>query len=386
MRILMLNHNVAFGGNTFQRVFYLAQQFARFGHSPTVISISKDSRLRFREQEKDGVKIVLSPDLFWGIGRTGWDPWDTARRTVYALRRHYDIVYAFDSRPAVLGPALAYSWYRQVPLIMDWADWWGRGGTIKERSFRVVSTLMEPLETWLEETFRKSATRTTVISRALRERAIGLGVDPQTILKVPNGCDVEGILPVGRDHARRSLDLPLDVPLIGHLGHLYPRDARLLADTLDIVFQRRSDVKFLLLGNPGVAFKKYWPSGKGTLTPGFVPDEALGTWLCACDALILPYSNTVHNQGRWPGKVNAYFSAGRPVVATAVGEIKELLETHPAGILSEPVAEELAAATLQLLDHGSQDTFSAEARRLAENELAWPTIAEPVLRHITSAA
>ena len=139
MRLLMLNHNVAFGGGTFQRAFNLAKRLAPLGHQVTLLAIDPHARLRFSAVERGGVEVVGSPDLLSGIGRTGWDPWDVARRIGYVWRREYDLVYAFDSRPAVVAPALAYQRRHGVPLMMDWADWWGRGGAIGERRFGLIN-------------------------------------------------------------------------------------------------------------------------------------------------------------------------------------------------------------------------------------------------------
>ena len=379
MRILMLNHNIAFGGATFDRVYNLGSQLARHGHQPTLMTISKKDRFSFRSESRDGVEVVQTPDLLWGIGRTGWDPYDTFRRVVHSQRRGYDAVYAFDSRPAVLMPALAYAYRHRVPLIMDWADWWGRGGTIGERSFKTVSKIMGPLEGWLEEAFRTKAARTTVISRALQERAAGLGVDPQTILRIPNGSNIQAIQPSDMIESRRKLGLPLDLPLIGHMGHLYPRDSELLKSALEHALVECPTLRVVMLGRPGSQYDISWAAHPATITPGFVPMEDMAAWLGACNALILPLTDSVHNRGRWPGKVNDYFAAGRPVISTAVGDMRDVLETYPVGVMAEPTGEALGRAILEMLgDPERQEAMGKAARELAETDLSWERIAAKV--------
>ena len=90
-------------------------------------TIHPQRRLGVEESELQGVRVVQFPDLLWGIGRTGWDLWDTAQRLGKVRGETFDLVHAFDSRPVVIHPALALQ-RRGVPLVMDWADWWGRGG------------------------------------------------------------------------------------------------------------------------------------------------------------------------------------------------------------------------------------------------------------------
>jgi glycosyltransferase involved in cell wall biosynthesis len=385
MRILMLNHNIAFGGATFDRVYNLGSQLARLGHQPAIMTISRKDRLRFQSQESAGVEVVQTPDLLWGIGRTGWDPWDTFRRVVHSQGRSYDAVYAFDSRPAVIVPALAYAYRHHVPLIMDWADWWGRGGTIGERSFKTVSKVMGPLEGWLEEAFRTKAARTTVISRALAERAASLGVAPETILRIPNGSNVQSIQPIGMLESRRRLNLAPDLPLIGHMGHLYPRDSELLKSALQHALVECPDIKVVMLGRPGSQYDISWAEHPATITPGYVPMEDMAAWLGACNALILPLTDSVHNRGRWPGKVNDYFAAGRPVISTAVGDMQDVLETYPVGLMSEPAGEALGRAILDMLgDPERQQAMGNAARELAETDLSWERIAAKVQRMLES--
>ena len=68
----------------------------------------------------------------------------------------------------------------------------------------------------MEEASRPHADQTTVISRALEQRALNLGLEPSTVHYVPNGCNVEVVQPVEQSIARHKLDLPLDRPLVGH--------------------------------------------------------------------------------------------------------------------------------------------------------------------------
>jgi hypothetical protein len=83
MRILMINHNVAWSGGTFFRAYHFARQMVSRGHQVTLLSISPKSRFAMRRSAHDGVDLVETPDWLWGRGRTGWDLWDALRRTQY---------------------------------------------------------------------------------------------------------------------------------------------------------------------------------------------------------------------------------------------------------------------------------------------------------------
>ncbi|MGH7574978.1 MAG: glycosyltransferase, partial [Longimicrobiales bacterium] len=187
MRILFLNHNIA-GVGTYQRAWNFGRELAGRGHEVTLVTTSRRARVRAQWSTRDGVTVLEAPDLWNGPARSGWDPWNTWRRVARLAGRSFDVVHAFDSRPVVIFPALAVRRATGAALFMDWADWWGRGGTIQERSGWLVRTAFGPIETWFEEAFRGQAVASTVISEALRRRCIGLGVDAARVLRVPDGC------------------------------------------------------------------------------------------------------------------------------------------------------------------------------------------------------
>jgi glycosyltransferase involved in cell wall biosynthesis len=269
-------------------------------------------------------------------------------------------------------------------LVLDWADWWGRGGAIGERPFGWINRVVGPFEAWLEEASRPYADKTTVISRALEARAHDLGLPPESIIYLPNGCDTETVRPVPRQEARAALGLPADQPLLGHLGVPYPADAELLGEAIRILRMRRPDARLIVLGNlenPKLArlLDTYLPDPDSRITPGFVPNADLSTWLGACDALLLPLTDTIANRGRSPAKVTDYLAAGRAVVATPVGDMEPLVREHEVGVLAAPTPDAFATAAEHLLDDPEQaDRLGQNGRRLATGALNWSTIAERV--------
>jgi len=377
MKLLFLNHNVAWSG-TFFRVFQLARTLVGRGHEVTVVTTSRTARFALRSEQRDGVQLIEAPDLLFGRGRTGWDPWNTARRMLHLDASRFDLVHAFDSRPAVVLPALQLA-RTGMPLYMDWADWWGRGGTIRERSGRVVNVLIEGVETWFEESFRRRALRTTVISRALAERAIGLQVRSEHILRFPNGCDVDHLTPMARGTARAQLGLSRDAPILLHIGLIYPADMRLLLDAWGVVTQALPKARLVLLGRPGTPVDPQLLAGGSVLAPGFVPFETMQAWLGAADACVIPMRDTVAHRGRWPGKFNDYLCAGRATVLPAVGDAAEWVTSSGAGFPCAPDAASFAQAIIKALtDRKTCDEAGERARALACGELAWPTIAAEV--------
>ena len=125
----------------------------------------------------------------------------------------------------------------------------GTRGTIDERAAGArLRPIIRPVETFFEEHYRTRADATTVISRALEQRAVDLGVPAETILRLPQGCDVEGIVPAERAHCRALLGIGDGFLLFGYLGVLTQSDAALLWDTIRGIRTRRPDARVVLIG------------------------------------------------------------------------------------------------------------------------------------------
>lgn len=372
----MLNHNVVWRGGTFFRAYHHGRQLAKRGHEVTVLTISPRKCFGFREEMRDGVRVVETPDLFWGRGRSGWDPWDTVHRIRFVRRESWDLVHAFDSRPAVILPALALQ-RRGTPLVLDWADWSGRGGTNAERPGRLLNMAVAPLETFFEEAFRTRADGSTVISTALFRRAVALGVEPNTLLHLVHGSDVEGIQPVEQDVARERLRISTGMMVIGHLGVLQPRDAEFLCSAFRIVRQKVSDCKLAVIGRHRCRLDRYRLPSEALVETGPVSHDQLVHYLGTCDILLLPLANSLANRARWPSRVNDYLAAGRPVVATSVGDVAGLIREHHVGMVAEPEVEDFAAAVVALLrDRALRTECAMRARLLAETKLAWSVLTD----------
>jgi glycosyltransferase involved in cell wall biosynthesis len=373
LSVLFVVHNQTRKGGAYYRGLNLGAPLARRGHKVTLMTIHPTARIAVSERELDGVKLVETPDLLWGVGRTGWDPWNTLRRTSWIRKRKFDVIHTVDTRPSVSLPAL---WGRRASgaiWVADWTDWWGRGGATTERTGRLVQSLIGPLEEWFEEKPRPKADGTVVISHALGKRAEQLGIDGRNILYLPPGADPAAIRSTSTQAARSMCGLPAEGPLIGYLGNIYQRDADLLFQTLAAL--RTPDVRLLMVGEPGCRVPDY-VKNRVTIT-GRLPFEKMVDHLSACDVLALPLSDSIANRGRWPSKVNEYVAVGRPTVACDVGDVAGFLRDNDIGLLVRPDAAEFAACIDQLLgDPARAGAMGDRARDIARTTYSQDAVAE----------
>jgi len=384
MRILFLNHNVKWK-STFHRCIQFARHLVRAGHSVDLMTISPTAKRGFSQSFLDGVRIIETPDLLWGMGRSGWDFWDTFNRLLYVRGQSYDLVHAFDSRPAVIYPALLKK-YQGAALFSDWADWWGRGGVVEERSNWLLRTFFTPIETHFEENYRKYADGLTVISTALQGRAEGMGIPSANIRRISGGADVETVRPLPKRAMREKLGISPEARVIGFSGFVH-YDLDLVVEAFAELDKHLDNAVLLVTGAHSPLLTQLKEAGKlrgKVIEAGMVEYSQLPEYLACVDVFALPFANKLANVGRWPNKVGDYLAAGRPVVSNPVGDIKRLFEEEQIGRLAAPNPKDFAAAMLELLNNPAEcEKLGANARQVAEQRLAWSHLTGQLLEHYT---
>lgn len=374
MKILLIVLNMI-GQGTYWRAFHLGKQLGRKSHDVTLIATSRNRKFGVQENVHQDIRLIEVPDIFSGSMRSGWDLWNTLNRIIWINGRNFDVVHAFESRPTVIFPALFATRGTHTPLIMDWADWFGKGGSVEERTNKYIRSTLRPVETFFENRFRTRATGSTVICTKLMEKAISLGVSTDTIQLLPNGSDTEHILPGEKMRSRERFKLSSDEFIIGYVGSIFWRDAQLLAESFNQVVNQIPDSRLLMIGNNKLDISKFVTKPEKVVQTGYVNQSNLNEYLATCDIFWLPLSNSDANKGRFPLKLNDYLAAGRPIIATSVGDIPSVFKYGEIGFLCSPQAEEFARKTIELYKNRSDwQALGNNSRQLAETHFSWEHI------------
>ena len=360
------------------KIIEQAETLCSLGHHTTLVVTSKTNRFRTERFERNGVRFILSPSVLHGRWRHGADPYDAIRRYVALRDETFDIVHAIDSRPSVILPALALQRTLNIPLVIEWSDWYGRGGAIEERSGRIFARTLGLAETFFEEHFRLRADAATAISARLRDRLVGLGFPPEKILLHRMGCRTDLFQRSDSRNAKRQLGLNPDQMYFGYFGRLYEADHRFLLSAFEEACDEL-DAQLLFVGDVK-------PLGGDKLGQihyvGRVSDESYRTYLNAVDVCLLPLRATQTNLARWPSKIGDYLAAGKPVVATPVSDVAEIFAASEIGILSSDTTPAGYAQALRgIVAHQSRwKEMGDNGRQFAEQHLDWSVIARALIR------
>lgn len=246
-----------------------------------------------------------------------------------------------------------------------------------ERPNNLAQRLFTPVETFFEEGFRHVADGSVVISSALKNRALAMGVAAEHLIQIPFGADVEGLMPRDRSGARQRLGLNPSYRFLGYVGNINSKEQDLMLKAFSIINRVDDRISLVLIGRSGIKESDIPPDLRNHLIfTGEVSYDELQDYIAACDVMLLPLKDTITNRGRWPSKLNDYLAAGRPVVSCGVGDLQELFSGSAIGALCRDDAESLAETTLKLLALPDLDEMEKNARSIAEKKLSWGMLTE----------
>ncbi len=261
-------------------------------------------------------------------------------------------------------------------LVVDSDDWEGRGG------WNDLAAYPAPLRlffAWQERWGMRHASALTVASRALQTLAWAQGVSVERVHYLPNG--------VAWPHAPRP-PMPHPRPTLLLYTRFFEFDLARLWRILTAVKRRLPDLQLRLVGRGlfgeetrlrEMARQAGWRIGaegdlveEGWLEPAQLPEA-----FARADVALYPFDDTLVNRTKCPVKLLDLLAAGMPVVAEAVGEIREMIRAGESGLLVPPGDEAaFAEALLTLLRH--PDTRLRLGRAAAEDvrhRFAWDRLA-----------
>jgi glycosyltransferase involved in cell wall biosynthesis len=268
----------------------------------------------------------------------------TARRIVAAKTR-FDLVVVSSPPVSLALPALLGAFAHVAPLLVDVRDVWPEIA-VAMGSWKAESRTAKLVGRVADALYARAALVTCVTETA-RDQIVARGVDPAKVLLAPNGFDP--IVP-----AAQSPTAPLpgvrDVVYVGNMG---------LATGLEVVIDAaailRADatIRFVLIGGGADAARLRARAVAAGLTnvvfTGPLPRADALRALADAAATVVPLVATIADS--LPTKLFDAMLVGTPIVLSAAGEARRLVERAGVGLAvtpGDPAA--LAAGVRRVLD------------------------------------
>ncbi len=218
------------------------------------------------------------------------------------------------------------------------------------------------------------------ITQNLKNEFVKRGISAKKIIIAPDGVDLnEFNIPQSQEECRKRLGLPLDKKIVLYTGHLYPWKG---VGTL-LAAAQVSSMLFVLVGGTEkdtAEFRRKAEKLKNVIIVGHKPHGEIAHWLKAADVLILPNSEKYVISKYWtsPMKLFEYMASGRPIVASDLPSLREILN-HNNAKFAKPDNPESFARAIQLAFDNAEESARLAARAREDVQMyTWEKRAEKI--------
>jgi len=223
-----------------------------------------------------------------------------------------------------------------------------------------------------------------VITSYLKTALVSQGLTADRVSVAPDGVNIDEFDPsVSQSEARQKTDLPPDKKIVLYAGSFYLRDWKGVDILLEAAKQLDKDSLLVLVGGEKTEIeniKKQYPLPNLLLIER-QPHHQIPYYLKAADVLVLPNKKgeTISEKYTSPMKLFEYLAAGRPIVASDLPSIREVLSEAEAMLVQPNDPKALADGIKKLLsDNGLAEKIARSGRQKVES-YSWQGRAKNIL-------
>ena len=343
VRVLRVIARLNVGGPALH-VTYLARGLAERGYETTLVAgdVARGEASMSFVAEQAGVEIVTLPGLSRELSPVR-DALAAFRLARLIRKLRPDVVHTHTAKAGAVGRTAALlAWPRRPVVVHTFhghvlRGYFGTGGTLV---FRAIETLLA-----------RASDRLIAVSPEVRDELVALHVAPRERFSVVRlGIELEPRVRFDGDpdEVRRRHGIPEGKFVVGWFGRMtaVKRTDDLLT-MLAGVRERGVDALLLLVGDGDDRERLEQRAhdlglARSCLFLGYQEDVA--PWYAICDAVVL----TSASEGT-PVTIIEALAAGRPVVATKVGGVPDVVDEGETGFLVRPHDTHALAERLEIL-------------------------------------
>jgi len=357
------------------RIKNIAYEFIKKGHSVKLVYFPLDGKNVNRKMLDNGIQIIaLSRRLGTFILLRNI-------REIVRLAEWSDIIHFQKCYYYAALPALIAAWIKNKPVHYDWDDWETKIFYYSNPKQRIVGEFLNIFEKLIP----KIVDTVSVSSGHLRRACLRLGGPPENIFPAPVGADLQRFRPNESLLGKVKKKYNINNNLVLYLGQLHGGQyAELFIKAAHIVLNHRGDVNFMIVGDGYRAMELKELAVRENVDnffifTGHVPHEEVPDYITDADICVACFEDNDITRCKSPLKIVEYMAMGKAVVASNVGEVRNML--GGVGILVKPGdAYSLAQGVLRLLDNRALGlNLGKFARQRAEKKYNWSKTASNLL-------
>ena len=250
-----------------------------------------------------------------------------------------------------------------------------------------------PKKKWLSKIVWKRVKYFVVLTSFIKERLVQAGILETSVMVSPDAVDLEEFnSPVSPDFAKKELRLPIDKKIIGYVGSLKTMTMEKGVSSAILALKHLNESFVLCLvggADKDILFYKNLAEKEklsdrvifiGTVKHNLVPQ-----YLSAFDYLVAPFpANEHYSYFMSPLKIFEYMAVGRPIIASDLPSIREVLNENNAVLIKPSDERELASAIKKLADDKEFAKKISTGALLDIQKYTWNLRAEKILGFIQS--
>jgi teichuronic acid biosynthesis glycosyltransferase TuaC len=238
-----------------------------------------------------------------------------------------------------------------------------------------INRIGDPISAMHTRTVLREADFLVTASGDLRNKAVAMGASPLKTRAVVNGCNLSIFHPMDRFEARRKLHIDPAAEAVIYVGRMdVKKGLRELVEAAAMLHPARKNMQVYMVGEgpdrPLIESSVQAHNAASYIHP--LPSCAfddVAIWIAAADLVTLPS----YMEG-CPNVVLESLASGRPVVATKVGGIPEIMSDECGRLVPPRDSPALAKALASVLEK----SWDAEAIS-AHGSRSWETVGEELL-------
>jgi len=231
--------------------------------------------------------------------------------------------------------------------------------------------------------------RIVSVTDKLKDELVRLySVPDNKISVINNGANTDVFKPLDLEQTKAKLQLENSKKYVCFVGHLAAwQGVEFLIHASPLILEKCPDTRFLIIGD-GVMKDKLLEitselglSDKFTFT-GRIPYENVPLYINAADVCVAPFIKERNSKiGLSALKTYEYLACGKPIVASSISGVRDLIESSGGGVSVTPEnPEELAAAVVKLLlDENTRVLVGEKGRRYVVENHSWDGVARKIL-------
>jgi glycosyltransferase involved in cell wall biosynthesis len=231
--------------------------------------------------------------------------------------------------------------------------------------------------------------RIVSVTDKLKDELVRLySVPAKKVLVINNGANTDIFKPIDQKQARAELGLDSSKKYVCFVGHLAAwQGVEFLIHSAPFILDKCPEVRFLVVGDGVMRDKLLETASELGLSNKFiftgrVPYENVPVYINAADVCVAPFIKERNSKiGLSALKTYEYLACGKPIVASSIPGVKDLIDLSGGGVSVPPEnPEALANAVVKLIsDEKTRDVMGEQGRKYVVENHSWDGVARKIL-------